>query len=135
MIRRHLAAYVGAGLAFCGLDAAWLTLTNAALYRPALHGVLIDGFRPLPAVLFYLVYLTGMMVFAIAPGLKDGRWSTATRRGALFGFFAYATYDLTNQATLSAWPTHITVLDLMWGTFVTAAGATAGYWAGRMAAI
>jgi uncharacterized membrane protein len=131
MIARYAAAYAGAAAAFAGLDAVWLTATNATLYRPALHAVLIDGFRPVPAVLFYLLYLVGVTVFAVAPGLAAGRWSAATRRGAMFGLVAYATYDLTNQATLIVWSTRITVLDLMWGTFVSAAGATAGYWAGR----
>ena len=78
-----------------------------------------------------MIYLLGVMVFAVAPALKAGHAWAATRRGALFGFFAYATYDLTNQATLVFWSTRITLLDLAWGTFVTAAGATAGYWAGR----
>lgn len=133
MIRRHIAAYLGAGLALAVLDSVWLTLTNATLYKPALHAVLTDGFRPIPAVLFYLVYLLGLMVFAIAPALKEGRWRRATRLGALFGFFAYATYDLTNQATLAVWATRVTVIDLMWGSFVTAVGATAGYFAGRLA--
>jgi uncharacterized membrane protein len=130
MIARHAAAYAGAAIAFAGLDAVWLSATNAALYRPVLHGVLIDGFRPAPAVAFYLVYLLGVTVFAAAPGLAAGRWVVAARRGAMFGFFAYATYDLTNQATLIVWSTRIMALDLMWGTFVTAVGATAGYWAG-----
>lgn len=129
----YLAAYLGAAVAFAGLDAVWLTWTNARLYRPVLHTVLTQGFRPLPALAFYLVYLLGVMVFAVAPGLTAGRWRLAARQGALFGFFAYATYDLTNQATLAAWSTQITLLDLTWGTFVTAAGASAGYWAGRAA--
>jgi uncharacterized membrane protein len=132
MIARYAAAYAGAAVAFAGMDALWLGLTNATLYKPALRGVLMDGFRPAPAVLFYLVYLLGMMVFAVAPGLAAGRWSAAALRGAMFGFFAYATYDLTNQATLLVWPTRITVLDMAWGTLATAAGATAGYWTGSL---
>ncbi len=131
MIARYVAAYAGAAAAFAGLDAVWLTLTNATLYRPALHAVLMDGFRPVPAVLFYIIYLVGVIVFAVAPALASGGWSAAARRGAMFGFFAFATYDLTNQATLIVWSTRITLLDLTWGTFVTAAGASAGYWAGR----
>ena len=116
MIRRYLLAYLGAGLAFAGLDAIWLTLANAAIYKPALHSVLIDGFRPVPAVLFYLVYLLGVMVFAVSPALTAGRWIDATRKGALFGFFAYATYDLTNQATLARWSWVLTGCDLVWGS-------------------
>ncbi len=132
MIGRYAAAYLGAGLAFAGLDAVWLTLTGDSLYRSALHAILIDGFRPVPAVLFYLIYLAGVVIFAVAPALRDGRWRTATTRGAAFGFFAYATYDLTNQATLVVWATRITLLDLAWGTCLTALGATAGYFASRL---
>ncbi len=133
MIGRYIAAYVGAGLAFAGLDAVWLTLTGDSLYRPALRAILIEGFRPAPAVLFYLIYLVGVVAFAVAPALRDGRWRTATTRGTAFGFFAYATYDLTNQATLVVWATRITLLDLAWGTILTALGATAGYFASRLA--
>jgi uncharacterized membrane protein len=133
MIRRAIVAYLGAGLAFAGLDAVWLSFANAALYRPALHLVLATGFRPVPAVLFYLVYLLGVTVFATLPALATERWTAAPIKGAMFGFFAYATYDLTNQATLAVWATRVTVIDLMWGSFVTAVGATAGYFAGRLA--
>ncbi|MGI8841011.1 MAG: DUF2177 family protein [Caulobacteraceae bacterium] len=132
MTGRYAAAYVGAALAFAGLDAVWLTLTGERLYRPALHAILIAGFRPVPAVLFYLIYLAGVVIFAVAPAMREERWRMAALRGALFGFFAYATYDLTNQATLIVWSTQITLLDLAWGTFLTAVGATAGYFAARL---
>ncbi|MGI9170179.1 MAG: DUF2177 family protein [Caulobacteraceae bacterium] len=133
MIRRLLAAYVGAGLALAGLDAVWLSLASARLYRPVLHAVLIPGFRPAPAAVFYLVYLTGVTIFAVAPAIRSESWRRATLMGALFGFFAYATYDLTNQATLVVWSTRITLLDLAWGSALTAVGATAGYFASRLA--
>ena len=127
MIGRYLVAYLGAGLALASMDAVWITLAGPTLYRPALHAVLIAGFRPIPAVLFYLTYLVGVTVFAIAPAMEVGRWRRAAWKGALFGFFAYATYDLTNQATLSVWSTKVTVLDLMWGSLLTTCGACAGY--------
>lgn len=129
---RYLVAWLGAGLLLAGLDAVWLTLTNATLYRPLLGRVLTDGFRPVPAILFYLVYLVGVVIFAVSPALRSGRWRDATIMGALFGFFCYATYDLTNQATLIVWSTRITVTDLCWGTFLTASGATAGYFSGKL---
>jgi uncharacterized membrane protein len=129
---RALAAYLGAAVAFASLDALWLTTTNATLYRPALGPLLADRPRLVPAVLFYAVYLAGVVLFAVRPGLRDGRWRTAALHGAAFGFIAYATYDLTNQATLKLWSTEITVLDLAWGTFVTAMGASAGYLAARL---
>lgn len=132
MIARWLVAYLASGLVIAALDAVWLTLTNVRLYRAALGAILAPGFRPVPAVLFYLLYLVGVVVFAVAPALRDGRWTTAAMSGALFGLVAYATYDLTNQATLVVWATRITVLDMAWGTFLTAAGATAGYLASTL---
>ena len=130
---RTLVAYAGTAVVFAALDAIWLTATNASLYRPALGPLLADTVRPVPAVLFYAIYLAGAVLFAVTPGLRSGQWLTATLLGAALGFVAYATYDLTNQATLKLWATRITLLDLGWGTFVTAAGASAGFWTVRLA--
>ena len=130
---RALIAYVGAAIVFLAMDAAWLTLTNATLYRPALAPLLTDHPRLVPAVLFYVVYLAGLVLFAVRPALRSDRWLAAVGLGAAFGFVAYATYDLTNQATLRVWATQITVLDLAWGTFVSSVGAAAGYFAARLA--
>jgi uncharacterized membrane protein len=132
MMLRFIVAWLGAGLAIGGLDFFWLTNTNATVYRPVLHSILLDGVRPVPAGLFYLVYLVGVVIFGVRPGVLSGRWRDSTLSGALFGFFAYATYDLTNQATLAIWATQITLLDLTWGTFLTATGATAGYFASKL---
>jgi uncharacterized membrane protein len=129
---RSLAAYFGAAVVFIALDAVWLTLTGATLYRPALAPLLADQPRLVPAALFYVVYLAGLALFAVKPALRTRRWWSAPVHGAAFGLVAYATYDLTNQATLKLWSTEVTVLDLGWGAFVSAAGATAGYFAGRL---
>jgi len=129
---RYLVAWLGAGLLLAGLDFFWLTTTNATLYRPVLGQVLAAAPRMGPAVLFYVVYLLGVVIFAVAPAMRSGRWRDSTVMGALFGFFCYATYDLTNQATLIVWDTRITLLDLCWGTFLTASGATAGYFASKL---
>ncbi len=129
---RFVAAYLGAGLAIGTLDAFWLYFANARIYRPVLGTILTNGFRPIPAVLFYLVYLVGVVIFAVSPALRGSRWQSATLMGGLFGFFAYATYDLTNQATLVVWATRITLVDLTWGTLLTATGATAGYFAATL---
>ncbi len=130
---RYAVAWLGAGLVLAGLDFVWLTTTNASLYRPVLGALLAPTPHMGAAVLFYFVYLVGVVVFAVAPAIRSGRWRDATVMGALFGFFCYATYDLTNQATLITWATKITILDLCWGTFLTASGATAGYFASRLA--
>lgn len=129
---RYAVAWLGAGLLLAGLDAIWLTTTNASLYRPTLGQLLAPVPRLGPAVLFYVIYLVGVVVFAVTPAIRSGRWRDATIMGGLLGFFCYATYDLTNQATLVIWATKITVLDLCWGTFLTAAGATAGYFASKL---
>ncbi len=123
-------AWIAAAGVFAGLDAVWLLSTSATVYRPVLAPILLQGVRPVPAVLFYLVYLTGVVIIAVRPALVARRWPRATLMGGIFGFFAYATYDLTNQATLVVWSTKITVMDLCWGTFLTAVAATAGYFAG-----
>ena len=82
-----------------------------------------------PAIAFYLIYPIGIVMFAILPGLKSESMSTASLYGALFGFFSYATYDLTNQATLRNWTFELTLIDMAWGTALAAGAATAGFWA------
>lgn len=124
----YAAALYGATLVgFLALDAVWLGLMVPRLYAPAMGPLVADPFQPLPAILFYLVYAAGLAFFAVAPALDDGRWSTALVRGAALGFVAYATYDLTNQATLRDWPVVITVVDLAWGTIASGLAATLAY--------
>jgi uncharacterized membrane protein len=103
---------------FLALDAIWLTLAADNLYRPAIGHLMREGFDGLAAALFYLLYAGAMVGFVVMPA-RNVR--AALLRGACFGLVAYATYDLTNQATLRDWPWHVTLLDLAWGSFVTAA--------------
>lgn len=129
---RYLAAYLGAGVVMAGLDSIWLTLANQTVYRANLDPILAIGFRPAPAVLFYLIYLAGVVILAVRPSSPGNKLSAAALRGASLGFVAYATYDLTNQATLIVWSLKVTVPDLAWGTFLTAVAATAGLAAARI---
>lgn len=128
-----IAAYGGAAAAMLVLDAIWLTLAAPRLYRPQLGDMLAEGFRMGPAALFYFLYVGGIVFLAVAPGLAADKWMVAMTRGAALGFIAYATYDLTNQATLRHWSTLVTVTDIAWGTFLTAIAATAGFYASRLA--
>lgn len=121
-----LIAYPATALVFLALDAAWLWTMADRLYRPALGRIMLERFDLVPAVVFYAIYVAGMLVFAVAPGLEARRWTVALGYGALLGLVAYATYDLTNQATLRDWPWRVTVADLCWGTFVTAVASAAG---------
>jgi uncharacterized membrane protein len=100
-------------------DAVWLGWAGSHLYRPALGDLLAESFQPLPAILFYLIYVAGLVVLSRAPSVAG-----SAARGALFGLSAYATYDLTNQATLRHWPTYLTLADLGWGTVLSAFAAT-----------
>ncbi|MEO8811647.1 MAG: DUF2177 family protein [Caulobacteraceae bacterium] len=128
---RWIGAWLAAAATFGVLDAAWLGAAYARLYRPELHAILAEHMRWAPAALFYILYLTGLTIFAVAPALRARRWATATVMGAIFGLVAYATYDLTNQATLAIWSARVTSIDLAWGAFASAAAATAGYFAGK----
>ena len=126
-MKEYLVAYIGSAVVFLGLDFLWLTIANARFYRPTLGAILLDKPRLVPALIFYLIYLSGINLFAVAPALRTGNWTAAALLGAAFGLVAYGTYDLTNQATLTVWTSRITLMDLAWGTFVSGAGATAGY--------
>ena len=131
---RYLAAYLAAGLMFGITDAAWLTLVGPRLYRPAIGPILADKASLAPAVIFYLLYIGGIVALAVAPALKDGAWTRAVLLGAVLGLVAYGTYDLTNQATLKLWSTTLTTLDLADGTAATALAATVAFHAARWAA-
>jgi uncharacterized membrane protein len=125
-LKQILIAYAATAVVFLALDAVWLTAMADRLYRPALGTLMLEHFELLPAAVFYVLYVVGMLVFAVLPGLESGRWTTSLGLGALLGLIAYATYDLTNQATLRGWPWHVTLADLCWGTFVTGVAAAAG---------
>jgi uncharacterized membrane protein len=128
-MKANIIAYAAAALVMLSLDAIWLTLTANSLYRPLIGALMLDGFRLVPAIAFYALYLCGVVIFAVRPAFAAGRWTTALVQGALFGLFAYATYDLTNQATLKIWSTAITLADMAWGCVLTALSASAGYFA------
>jgi len=128
---RHAVAYVITLVIFLAIDAVWLTTMAERLYRPYLGEVLAPSVNPAPAVLFYLFYVAGIIVFATTPAFSTGKWTTAAVFGALFGFFAYATYDLTNHATIKGWPAIITVADIVWGALLTGIAATLGFLATR----
>ncbi len=127
LLKAYGVAYIATGLVFLAIDAIWLTLAAPRLYRPLMGDMLLESFRLVPAMLFYLIYVAGIVVFAVAPALASERWTTAMLYGAILGLVAYATYDLTNQATLRNWPVAVTIADLCWGTFLTASAATAGF--------
>lgn len=121
--RTFLTAYGLVALIFLGLDAVWLGTMGPALYQPRLGHLLAEQVVWPAAALFYALYIGGIVVFAVGPGLRAQAASTALRLGAFLGLLAYATYDLTNQATMKDWPWLVTGVDLVWGTVVTGIAA------------
>lgn len=125
-------AYAAAAAVFLVADGFWLGLVAKSFYRNAIGPMMAEQVNVAAAAVFYLLYIVGIVVFAVSPAFETGSWRTALVFGALFGLFAYATYDLTNLATLRDWPLRFAVVDLAWGTFVTALAAVAGYSAARL---
>jgi uncharacterized membrane protein len=120
-------AYLATLVLFVVADMIWLGTMVNRFYRPALGDMLLTGVNLPPAFVFYAVYPLGVMIFAIVPALRDGLIGTAVLNGALFGFFTYATYNLTNYATLRGWPLQVTIADMGWGTALGAIAATGGF--------
>ena len=128
-----IAAYLGTGLTMLVLDAIWLTQMIPRLYQPRIGELLAEKPSPAPAVVFYLLYVAGIVLLAVLPALREGGWKRLLIHAAAFGLVAYATYDLTNQETMKTWSTTITLVDMAWGTFITTVSASAGFAAARWA--
>jgi uncharacterized membrane protein len=124
---RYVTAYLAALILLVALDFAFLSLTGDSLYRSRIGEHLLP--KPLlwAAAAFYLIYVAGIVFFAVDPALVSGSWTTALMRGAILGFVAYGTYDLTNQALMRGWPLVITMADMSWGAALTGVVATASY--------
>ena len=118
-----IVAFIAAAVAFGALDALWLGWAGSNFYRPRLGNMLADSFRMTPALAFYAAYIAAIVWFAVRPGLANGL-GRAALNGALLGAICYATYDLTNQATLKQWSTTVTIADICWGAFATAIAAS-----------
>lgn len=120
-----LVPYIAALVVFGIIDAGWLTTMGKLLYRPALANILLEDLRILPAVLFYLAYPVGIVVFAAMPGLRADSIPLAFGYALLFGALAYGTYDLTNYATLRSWTLRITMIDICHGALASGIAAIA----------
>ena len=127
----YAAAYIGGLVVFVVMDFGWLSFASERLYRPAIGDLLSPSVALIPGALFYLLYLAGVLVLAVAPGLKARSWTRTAASAAMFGLCAYATYDLTNQATLREWSTSLTLADMAWGSAVTGVAACAAFWSAR----
>ena len=129
----YIAAYLASLVTFVALDFGWLSFASGRLYRPLIGELLAPKVAIAPGITFYLIYLFAVVFLAVAPAMKSGQAGRAALAAAVLGLAAYATYDLTNQATLRVWSIKLTVMDMAWGVFATTVAALVGYVAGRAA--
>lgn len=126
---KYFAAYAAAAAVMIAIDLLWLGVIAKPLYRDGIGHLMSDTPNIPAALLFYLMFPVGLMIFAVVPNAASAEWSKTLVAGALFGLFTYATYDLTNLATLKGWPIGLAALDIAWGTMVSSVSALAGRWA------
>jgi len=125
-------AYVTTALVFLAIDYVWLSQVAPRFYFDRIGHLLMEKPNLAAAGVFYILYVVGIVIFAVAPALRNESVATAIIYGALFGFFTYATYDVTNFATLKNWPVVVVIVDVTWGTFLSAFSAACGYSLTRM---
>lgn len=112
---------------FFAIDMVWLGLVAKNFYRDQIGFLMTPNINWVAAIVFYLIFIAGLVLFVISPAMEKGSWIYAILFGALFGFITYATYDLTNLATLKDWPLMVTIVDLIWGAVLAASVSTITY--------
>jgi uncharacterized membrane protein len=128
MSLRLVAGYLAGLLVLGVLDAVWLGFVARDFYKAGIGHLMAPSVRIAPAAAFYLLFPLGLMIFAVQPALAEASLLRAALLGALFGLFCYATYDLSNFATLRDWPLSVTLVDIAWGTLAGALVATVAAW-------
>ena len=126
-ISRMLLTYVVSVPVFFAVDMIWLGVIAKGFYRKALEPLLTPNINWTAAIIFYFLFLAGILIFALIPGMAKRSLGYTVLMAALFGFIAYATYDLTNLATLRDWPLMLSIVDMLWGAFLSASTAAITY--------
>lgn len=127
----YLKLYFATLVAFFAIDMIWLGLVARTFYRKYLGFLMAPTPNWVAATIFYLLFIAGILIFVVLPGLEDNSLKTTLLHAALFGLITYATYDLTNLATLKNWPVLVTVVDMIWGTVLSVAVSLASFMAGK----
>lgn len=112
---------------FLAIDMVWLTVIAKDFYAKQIGFLMAQSPNLFAALIFYLIFIAGLIFFVITPSLDKKMWTQALLAGALFGFVTYATYDLTNLATVKDWPLIITMVDLIWGMTISASVSVITY--------
>ncbi|HOF78872.1 MAG TPA: DUF2177 family protein [Candidatus Dojkabacteria bacterium] len=125
---KYIYLYIITFVVFLAIDFIWLNFIAKNIYATKIGHLLAENPKLFPALIFYLVFIVGVIIFAVLPGYEaQNIWKTVML-GALFGFLTYSTYDLTNLATLKNWPVSVTIIDLIWGTSISTVTSVAGYY-------
>lgn len=117
---------------FFAIDILWLGFVAKNLYRTQIGHLMADKTNWPAAIVFYSIFIGGLVLFAVNPALELESWFHALKMGAIFGFMCYATYDMTNLATLKDWPLKITIIDIIWGTVLNSLTATISFYIVRL---
>ncbi|MFZ2523096.1 MAG: DUF2177 family protein [Minisyncoccia bacterium] len=112
---------------FFAIDMVWLGLVAKDFYRAQIGPLMKADVNWAAAIIFYLIFIAGLVVFVISPAMEKGTWTLALLYGALFGLVCYATYDLTNLAVAKDWPLLVTIVDLIWGAVLASSVSVATY--------
>ena len=128
---KNFAIYASFLVALIAIDLAWLLGIAKNLYRDQMGDLMASEPKLIAGLAFYLLYALGVCIFVIIPALSKQSWIYALQYGALFGLFCYMTYDLTNLAVIRNFPTQLALIDIAWGSFVTAACSGIAYWVGN----
>jgi len=126
----YLKLYLGTLAVFFAVDMLWLGLIARTFYKKHLGFLMAPEVNWYAALIFYFLFIAGVLVFVVLPGLKENDLPMMLVKAALFGLITYATYDLTNLATVKDWPMIITIIDLIWGMVLTTVVSLAGFFIG-----
>lgn len=126
-ISKLILSYALTAVVFFAIDLVWLGFAARGIYQKYLGHLLSEQVNWTAAIIFYLLFIVGIFIFVIMPAVEKESITRALTLGALFGFFTYATYDLTNLATLKSWPLTIVLVDIAWGATLTAIVSMSGY--------
>ena len=127
----YIVAYIAAAVVFCAMDFVWLTIVAKNFYQSHMGHLMASEPKMGAAAAFYILFLAGLVFFAVSPALREQNWLVALGLSAFLGLLAYASYDLTNLATLKGWSLSLTLVDIIWGVIVSSASGTAAYFAVR----
>ena len=124
---KYIINYLATLLPLVAFDALWIGLVAKGFYANLMANIFSKTMNITPALFFYPIYALAVLLLAVLPAVTSGNWFEALWRGAILGLAAYSAYDLTNQATLSGWPTKMTLVDIGWGLCVTAITSVIAY--------